>query len=192
MSYTGKLEKWIRNVTVPPILALLMLTTLWIFRSDIYGGNTGFILSIVLLTILPIAAYPLQTVLPKWKNKGREGQRNLAMWMAVFGYILGISYTLAFRATKELLLVYLLYFFSGVLIFVFNKLFKIRASGHACGVAGPIIILLYMMGWIALVNLVILIVVYWASLNRKRHTLLELLLGSVLPVIAFILALLLI
>lgn len=190
MSHTGKLEKWIRNVTVPPILALVMLTILWIFRSNIYGGYTGFILSIVFLTILPVSAYPLQTVLPGWKNKGREGQRNLAMWTAVFGYILGIGYTLAFRGTQELLFIYLLYLFSGVLVFVFNKLFKIRASGHACGVVGPIIILVYVIGWLALVTLTVLIVVYWASLNIKRHTLSELVLGSFLPVAAFIFILL--
>lgn len=77
--------------------------------------------------------------------------------MAVVGYILGLLYALFAHTSRELLLVYLGYLLSGALIALFNKTFAIRASGHACGVAGPIAFLYVFFGPRALWGLVVLV-----------------------------------
>lgn len=188
MNKASRLAKIIRMITVVPIMALAMLVILYRFHPDIFQGIYQYILSIIFLTILPLSAYPLQPFLPKFRDKGREGQRNLAIVMGVLGYLLGIVFALCCHTTKELLLIYLIYFLSGIGILLFNKMFKIRASGHAGGVIAPILILTYFIGRKALISIVVLALVYWASVKTKRHTVPQLLWGSVIPIFAFIIA----
>ncbi len=104
--------------------------------------------------------------------------------MAVIGYMGGITVALITSLPDKLKVIYFTYFFSGVLILVFNKLLKIKASGHACGVVGPMEILVYCLGPWALLGMLILSFVYWASLKMERHTVSQLCWGSVIPVVA--------
>ena len=76
--------------------------------------------------------------------------------------------------------------------FCSTRFFKIKASGHACGVAGPIFSLIYFLGPWVLLGLLLLAAVYWASLSMKRHDKSELLIGSTVPTYAFLLAFLIV
>lgn len=176
------LPKLIRILTLAPVMALVSLTLLYVYRPAMFGGAPHYAMALLFLTVFPLLAYPLQPFLPKFRGAGRRGQRKLAIIMAVVGYILGLLYALFAHMSRELLLVYLGYLLSGALIALFNKTFAIRASGHACGVAGPIAFLYVFFGPRALWGLVVLALVYWASLKMKRHTLAQLLWGSALPV----------
>ena len=133
-----RISKLIRVLTTPPIIALLALSLLFLRDSAIFGSSMHFILAILFLGVLPMLAYPLQPFIPKFKDKGREGQRTLAMIFSVCGYLLGTLTALLLRAPAFVLLVYLAYLFSGVLLTVINKLVHKKASGHACGIAGPL------------------------------------------------------
>lgn len=186
MNKKGGFEKVIRVITVAPIMALVMLSILYGVHPGIFHGTSYYILSIIFLTVLPLLAYPLQPFLPKFRNKGREGQRNLAIVMAVLGYLSGIVSAIFFHAPKELLLIYLAYFISGMGVLLFNKVLKIRASGHACGVVGPISILTYFIGIKALISVIAIVPVYWASLKMKRHTISQLFFGGLIPVFTMI------
>ncbi|WP_353893869.1 hypothetical protein PRVXH_000638 [Proteinivorax hydrogeniformans] len=188
MDKISKLAKTIRIITVVPIMALVMLVILYRINQNIFLETYQYVLTLVFLTILPLSAYPLQPVLPKFRDKGREGQRNLALVMGVLGYLGGIIWAICFHTTQELLFIYLIYFLSGIGILLFNKVLKIRASGHACGVAGPILILMYFIGSKALISIVVLASVFWASIKTKRHTMPQLIWGSVIPVVALLLA----
>lgn len=182
MKKTFDLPKLIRILTLAPVVAFAALTLLYVYRPAMFGGAPHYAMALLFLAVFPLLAYPLQPFLPKFRDAGRRGQRKLAIIMAVVGYILGVLYALYVRAGHELLLVYLGYLLSGSLIALFNKTFAIRASGHACGVAGPIAFLYVFFGPCALWGLIVLALVYWASLRMKRHTLSQLLWGSVLPV----------
>ena len=114
------------------------------------------------------------------------------MWMASLGYILGLVSVLFLPVSNYLLVIYLTYLISGVSLVLLNKVFKIKASGHACGVAGPIFSLIYFLGPWVLLGLLLLAAVYWASLSMKRHDKSELLIGSTVPTYAFLLAFLIV
>lgn len=174
----------IRVLTTAPILALVMLTLLKIYPRDVYDNTSNYVFAVFFLTILPLLAYPLQPFIPKFKDKGREGQRNLAIVMAVVGYVGGIVYSMIIGAKAGLLMIFLTYLISGVLIAVFNKGLKIRASGHACGVAGPIAMLVYFYGAVALWGIVVMALVVVSSLLIKRHKISDLILGSIISVAA--------
>ena len=178
------IHKLIRIVTLAPVLAAVSLTLLRIAPQGVYRGAGDYLLALRWLTVFPLLAYPLQPLFPRYRDKGREGQRKLAIVMAVTGYIGGTVCSLITRACAGLRLVYLEYLLSGCLIFVFNRLLHVRASGHACGVAGPVAYLMWFFGLRALWGLAVLALVYWASLKMRRHTLPELVWGTALPVAA--------
>lgn len=179
-----------RILTVAPIIAIATFTILHFVSPEITGSTLNYVLGIIFVAIFPILAYPLQPILPYFKDKGRNGQRNLAIIMSVFGYVGGIIFAFALRMPDKMQALFLTYFISGVLIFVFNKVLKISASGHACGVAGPIAFLTYIYGPIALLGLPLLALVFWASLGMGRHKASELVVGSAIPIAAMLVSIL--
>lgn len=178
----AKITKAIRIITLAPIMAVATLVTLYIHDGSIYGGVLNFAAAIFFLGVLPLLAYPLQRFIPGFRGKGREGQRNLAMVFAVGGYILGCIANIFLGGSAILTLVYVEYLISGVLIAVFNKLFKLRASAHACGVAGPAVMLAYLgIPWALLPGAVLYLGALWASLDMKRHTAPQFVGGAIIP-----------
>ena len=186
------LAKFIRAVTVPPVMALMLLIILYITKNEFFGTTLNLVLAIVFLVVLPILAYPLQPLIPGFKGKGREGQRNLALLMASLGYICGLMTALFLPVSKYLLIIYLTYLFSGISLVLLNKVFKVRASGHACGVAGPVFSLIIFLGPWVLFGIFLLAAVYWASLRMDRHDKSELLIGTTVPTYALMLAFLIV
>ncbi len=177
-------DKAVRVVTAPPFMGALLLTLIFCFGKGSFGHVYQYITALVFLCVLPLLGYPLQKVVPFFKDKGRDGQRNLAIITANAGYILGIVFAFATAAPFLVTALYLTYFFSGLLIILFNKGLNIKASGHACGISGPVAFLFYVFGFPALSGLAVIALVYISSLKMGRHTLSELTVGSVLPVIA--------
>lgn len=179
-----KIAKLFRILTLAQLLAFATICTMFAYDAS-WFGNSGllFALAVVFLTVLPLSAYPLQPIIPGFRGKGREGQRSLAMLFAVGGYILGCITNLFLDAPAVLWLVYLDYLLSGMIILVLNKVFHLRASAHACGVAGPAVMLAYLGIAPALaVGVVLYALSLWGSLVMKRHTLPQFLGGSVVPV----------
>lgn len=176
--------KTVRIATIPSITALVLLIILLIY--DIVTP-IEMITASVFLSILPIMSYPLQRFIPPFKYDGRNGQRNLAILFSVIGYVLGVTVSLITNAHRDVLLIYLVYLMSGILILVINKIFHFKASGHSCGVLGPISFLLYFQLYIpALIGAIIAVLVFISSIKTKRHTLLQLAVGAVMPIISLL------
>ena len=182
-----KFYKIVRVATVPPLMASALFIILGAFsRLDWIDSLLG----IFFIGILPILAYPLQRFIPYYKDKGRDGQRNLAMVFSVSGYIIGCVLALIFNAPNMVILIYLDYLLSGVLLTLFNKLFHLKASGHACGIVGPIAMLVYSGLYIpAAIGVVLTVFVFISSIKMKRHTLLQLLGGSAITISALLILL---
>ncbi len=180
------LAKIIRVLTIPPIMAIWLLTTLFVVKPEFFGTTALYLLAVFFIALFPILAYPLQPITPVFKHKGREGQRTLAMIFSVAGYLLGCITNLFMNAPKSLWTIYLVYLLSGVGIALFNKLFHLRASGHACGIMGPVAFLFYSGIGTAFVGIAIYFAALWASVKMKRHTLLQFIGGAAIPVAALI------
>ncbi|MBQ8408693.1 MAG: hypothetical protein IJY39_07490 [Clostridia bacterium] len=182
----NKFYKVIRVATVPPIMAAALFILLGAY------GIISFIdslLGVLFIGVLPILSYPLQRFIPYYKDKGRDGQRNLAIVFSVLGYILGCVLALIFQAPlNTVLFIYLDYLISGILIAVFNKLFHLKASGHACGIVGPVAMLLYFGLYLpAIIGAILIVLVFISSIGMKRHTFLQLLGGSAITLSALLL-----
>jgi hypothetical protein len=187
MKLQMKLAKIIRILTIAPIGAFLLNTVLFFNHAEGYGSMTYYLLAVLYLTLLPVMAYPLQPLIPGFKDKGREGQRNLAIVMANLGYLCGILTITFLAASRMQWIIYLTYFLSGIGIAVFNKLIKIPASGHACGIVGPIALSVYFIGLYGIIiGSITFLLMCWSSIKLKRHTLPQLLLGSIIPIAALL------
>lgn len=180
----NKTAKAIRILTVAPVMALVMLLVLYLRNPLLFGGRVHFAFSVLFLVVFPLLGYPLQPLIKKYKGKGREGQRMLAIDFAVSGYIGGCLSAVLLHAPKSVWIIYLSYLLSGILIMLSSKLLHFKASGHACGVAGPFALLVYFGQPFGFCGIPVLALVFLSSLQMKRHTVLQLICGTAVPIVA--------
>jgi hypothetical protein len=176
-----KLALAVRVITVAPFMALVMLLILFFRTPLIFGGLPMFLMSVLFLVVLPLLAYPLQPLIKPFKDKGRDGQRTLAMIFFVAGYFLGCVAAAVLGAPQDVWFIFLSYMLSGCLVALFNKVFHFKASGHACGVSGPFLLLVYFGQPIGYIGLPVLALVWLVSLYMKRHTTAQFIVGALLP-----------
>lgn len=180
-------EKWalaaakaIRILTIPPIMAALMPILLRAMRG--YFPGAALWLTILFLSILPTLSYLVWAAISELRAQGRGMQRKLAVAFSVAGYVAGVVYCLAAGLGRVEQTIYLTYFFSGALIAILSAC-HLKSSGHACGMAGPILVLgLEASPWFFL-GFGLLGIVFWSSLRLGRHTARELVLGAATPMV---------
>ncbi len=85
-------------------------------------------MSILFLSVVPLLADPLSGVLPKYKSRGREGQRDLALVLNLISYAGAALYGFAAGVSRGLLFTFLAYLLSVLVLILFNKVIGIRAS----------------------------------------------------------------
>lgn len=171
----------IRVVTVPPVFALALLLTVYFRQPGAFDSVWQLIWSILFLSVLPVLGYPLQSCIPHFRDQGREGQRSLAMICSVSGYLLGFAAALLTQASRTLAVIFLEYLLCGIAMLVFNRCFHLRASGHACGIVAPVLLLAAFKRYAAAALGALLIVpVLLSSVKTGRHSAMQLLGGGLI------------
>ena len=179
--YSERIAKVIRVLTVPPLMAAILVWILHIVRPESFMKPGGSGLMLLFLTVLPALAYPLSAVIPYIRKAGRNGQRNLAFILSGIGYVCGFLYGLCGPCSRTELMIYGIYLISVILLTFFNKGLHIKASGHACSVTGPLVLSSWLLGGAGITaGLALSAAIVWSSLKLKRHTLKELTLGALL------------
>ncbi len=189
-SISRYVAKFIRVVTIPPVMVAVLIVLLSVFRPDVITSLSQSLWSIFFLSVVPTIAYPLSVMIPSVRAKGRAGQRSLAMYLSVAGYLGGCIYGTVAEVGKYLAMIFATYMISVILLLTLNKACRIKASGHACSLTGPIALMCYFLGawWIA-VGIVLYAVILWASVKMGRHTIKEFLWGSASCLVAWALVL---
>ena len=174
----------VRVLSIAPLLCAIMLTVLFVTRPELFRAWYTYASMMATLGVLPVLAYPLQRFIPRFRDKGRKGQRMLAMIFAVAGYVLCAIALLILKGTNAEWVICLTYLISGGVIMLVNKVFKLHASGHGCGVVGPIPLLIFFHSYIAAILYAIsAIFVCISSVRSKRHSLSEFLGGASISVL---------
>ena len=190
MTKKDQVAKIIRVISVPPVMVSVMVLILGKANPEVFEDPLQIVVTIMLLGVVPILAYPLQQLIPSLRDKGREGQRNLAFVLNFIGYGVAFVWALAMQVSMQLKLICSTYFLSVLLLTICNKCFHFRASGHACSFTGPLVLLVYLVGVKMLIPcLVVAGMIIWASLYLKRHTARELSGGILVCCISFVLSL---
>ena len=188
MSKTQKniLAKIIRAVAIPPTFVVVLSICMYFLHPTMFRHIGDLIAVIIALALIPATAYVLAPILPGFKNKGRKGSRSLAFITSAVGYVGGMIYAFASGATADLKFIFVGYMLALIMLLVFNKVFKLKASGHACGILGPLLYAVYFLGIFWLIPcLAVGAAVVWASIYRKSHTPKELLLGGLCACVGF-------
>ena len=175
----------IRVISIPPVMVSLLILVLALFAEDVFSSKLEIFMMLLCLALIPLAAYPLSWVIPCVRQKGREGQRNLAFILTGVGYVLGWLYAKCISLNRHQILVYTIYLCSLLLLLLWNKVFHLRASGHGCSVTGPTVLAGYYLGLVGvLIGGACYLCIFWASVTTKRHKWDEFLGGSVLCMFA--------
>ena len=181
--------KIIRIISVPPIMVTFLLVILNIARPDIFRNNVEVLISIILLGIVPVLAYPFQFLSSSLEDNGRIMQRKLAFIFSLIGYATALLWAILVHTSKELLMICSTYFISVVILTFFNKVLKKRASGHACSITGPLVFLIYLVDWkLIFPCIIIAMLIFWSSLYLQRHTKTDLFYGVLSSLLAFALS----
>lgn len=169
----------IRIITVPPVIVSILLAALYLNGIDIFRDRADFIMSLIFFGMIPLSSYPISYIIPSVRKKARDGQRSLAFIFTISGYIFAVIYGILLRVSDGLMFIYLTYLMSAVLLVVFNRLFHIKASGHACSTVGPLTLMVYYLGISVLPAAIITaLLTAWASVKLKRHTISDLMWGA--------------
>ncbi len=178
--------KTIRIFTIPPILVSVLLCAIYFLHPGVFLHTWDYPMALLCLAIIPTLAYPLQPFIPGFKGKGRSSQRSLAFIMSAIGYTVGVIYAFVSNAADEYKFILSAYFLSIILLLIFNKGFHLKASGHACGILGPLLFAVFFLGWEwAIPCAVTAAGVAWSSVTLSRHTPRELLLGGLCALVSF-------
>lgn len=95
----------------------------------------------MLWTIMPVLAYIIHFAVPQLREKGRPLQRNMAFGFTFAGYLMAAIYGIRINVSSELKTIYCIYCLAVIILSVVNFIFKKKASGHACSIVTPVIIL---------------------------------------------------
>ncbi|HLR34948.1 MAG TPA: hypothetical protein VK071_06405 [Tissierellales bacterium] len=184
-----KIAKFISIITVVPLVAFYIITLLFTKSAASFNGNMWYLYCVFFLTIIPILAYPLQSLIPEIKKMGRKGERKLAFILAVISYVFGTSLVFVLKGPKIVKQIFLAYLISGLSLSFVNKVIGLKASGHACGISGPLTLLHILLGKKILWLVITMPIVFWSRLNLGRHTIKELITGTFIGIVSSYVAL---
>ena len=180
-----KTAKIIRIITIPPIEVLVMLLILYGVKQEEFGTPGNLLMAILFLAVIPICSYPVASLKKKEKDN-RNNQRKTAFLFNFLSYLAAMLIGYCVGCGSMLQWILNSYFLSVLVLTIINKVFEIRASGHACSCTLPYLILSYYFGGtVAVICLILYLAEFWASVYLKRHTAKEFLLGSIVACLIF-------
>lgn len=185
-----KTAKIVGIATIPPLFVLMVVTWMWV-RGGIPGFDLyWYLMTLGLLAVVPALAYPISYLVPSIRVKGRDGQRKLAFVLSIIGYIAGVIVGQMLHAPWLIRCLFWGYLFSGGTLALINILLRYKASGHACGLSGPITFMVMATGGRLWYLFLLLPLVFWARVKRDQHTIGNMLAGTAAGVLPTILVLL--
>jgi hypothetical protein len=155
-----------------PILSGALVTYFY-FRLPDGALNTlpGYLWTMLFIFLIPLCS--LFFYIPK-KNEEKEKtfhrQRVASFIFMIVSYPLGWL-TLALTDAPRIFTATLAtYTFVTIGLIIFNLLLRYKASGHAAGVSGPVVSMIYIFGIWAVPLLLLLPLVTWARLAAHGHS----------------------
>jgi membrane-associated phospholipid phosphatase len=166
-----------------PIVAAVAVT--WVMfqlPGDLPGRWAGWGYALLFLTIIPLLSLffyiPLHSA--NWKQVLHRQRVASFVFMAV-SYPVGLLVLNLIGAPKIYVAILTSYVAIVVGLILVNLFYK--ASGHAAGVTGPVVALVFLCGWIALPLLVLLPLVGWARVQLHDHTVGQIVVGGLLSAV---------
>ena len=163
-----------------PVLSGALTTYLFLrIPAQVPNRLTGYAWAMLFLCIIPLSSLLFYIPL---KNEEKQvtlhRQRMASFVIMLISYPLGWLALALTGAPRIFTAVGAIYTFVTLGLIIFNLLLHYKASGHAAGVSGPVVIMIYIYGIVATPLLVLLPLVTWARLAAEGHNLWQTVVGT--------------
>jgi len=180
-----KLARIISTVFVPPSF-LIFIFTLLAFHLETESTQRYITIFVALIFgfISPIVLFLY------YRKKGKiidldasiKEERTFPMSISVIFFIVGLVVLIAFNVKIVSIAFWFCYISNTLITIIINKNWKI--SAHTMGAAGPLAVLTFLFGTIALVFLVVVVLVGWSRIQLKCHSIGEVIAGGIFAFIS--------
>jgi len=176
------LAEIITHIFNPPLVAAPTFLYLLFLES----APNSLVLALIALffaTLLPLSMVVMLSrrgIIPDIWASTRES-RVIPFAGAILSYLIGAASLLLAGSPAAVASLMLCYVGNTVIMMLISLRWKI--SVHASGIAGPLTALAYLFGVIALPLFLLIVLVAWARLRLKAHTVPQVVLGALLTVL---------
>jgi membrane-associated phospholipid phosphatase len=171
--------KFISMVAHPPVISIPTFIILNYFLAGPDQFVVPTLISIIFGALIPIST---SLILIKKMHTDLEitdrTKRTVPLIFAICSYLLGFLVLLWFGAPAIVSVLMLIYGTNTLIILIINFYWKI--SIHAMGIAGPTAAFIFTFGPVGIIIGLIIPLVMWSRLKLKKHTLSQVIAGSVL------------
>jgi membrane-associated phospholipid phosphatase len=184
-NFKNHLAKIVSILFVPPSFTIILFTY---FAFTLENDLTKRIL---LLLVTFTFGFVFHIILFFYlKRKGKiidsdasiKEERDLPYLISTLIYVCGFAILLFYKINIISTAFWFCYISNTILIMIINKSWKI--SAHTMGATGPLAALCFAAGWQSLLFLPLIILIGWARLNRKVHTLTQVIAGIIVGFIS--------
>jgi hypothetical protein len=175
----GEILSQVLNV---PILSGILLTFLF-FQLPRHDPNrlAGYGWALAFLCLIPLGSlfFYIPGKLRDWPKIIRR-QRIASFVFMLVSYPLGTLVLALIHAPRIYQAIAVTYTLVTLGLILLNFLLHFKASGHAAGVAGPVVSMIYLYGLIAAPLVALLPLVSWARVRTRAHSLGQMAVGALL------------
>lgn len=185
-----KLAKIIRLITIPTVIFFIAFLIIYFSNKESFPTAFSVMVPVIFIGGVVLGSYLVSFIIVKKRPNIdlRKCQRFVAFIFSFIGYLTAFIISICCKFSYLEMVFISTYFFTVCFLSIFNIL-KIKASGHAAGIFGPLLFVCYFINiWYIGPCLLILLSSMWASLYLKRHTLKQFLLGFLSTSLGFILS----
>lgn len=172
-------EVFSQLLNVPLMSGLLLIYFYFILPVGTPNRLMGFILALVFISIIPLCSLFFYIHKPgETREQVFHRQRVASFLFMLASYPVGALVLFLTHAPAIFISMAVIYTLVTLGLIVLNKFLHFKASGHAAGVAGPVVSMVYLFGWIATPLLALLPLVTWARLAAKGHNAWQMVVGA--------------
>lgn len=178
---SNKFARIISTLFVPPSFTIIIyLIFAFTLESDSYKRLLTFLIPFIFGFIAPIALFLYLRKKGKLVDQDAsiKEERTFPFIIAIVFYVLGLLLMINFNLNIISIAFWFCYISNTLITIIINKYWKI--SAHAMGATGPFAAVVFAFGSLGLVMLPIVILVGWARIELKCHTLSQVVVGIIL------------
>jgi len=180
-----KLARFISTLFVPPSFTIIIFTIFaFTLESEPIKQVVTILIALVFGFIAPIVLFLILRKKGKLADQDAsiKEQRTIPFVIAIVFYLIGLWIMIKYDLNIISIAFWFCYISNTIITIFINRFWKI--SAHAMGVAGPFSAMVFVFGWLGIILLPIVILIGWARIELKCHTLTQVIAGILLAFIS--------
>lgn len=176
-----KLARFVSTLFVPPSFTIIIFT---IFAFTLESEPSKQIVTILNALVFGFIAPIVLFLILRKKGKladqdaSIKEERTIPFLIAIIFYLIGLWIMIKYDLNIISIAFWFCYISNTVITIFINRFWKI--SAHAMGAAGPFAAVVFAFGWIGMILLPIVILVGWARVELKCHSISQVAAGILL------------